>query len=374
MGTLVADCAGSPGCRRPHPRCGFPLAAHRAKFGRVHILDPFGITGQPTATYNPFEGLAGSPQWIEDGFEQAEAVCPVDASGGASEHFSASARTLIRALILYIVAERPVAEQNLVTLRQLLSQKEADFRATLTLMADHECEAIHGPARQQLARDAREAAGILSTAATNTEWLDSPAVAGSVKSSSFRFSDLKEEVATVFIVLPPAKIDTFSRWLRVLAVSVLREFTEDPLPGGGCLFVVDECAALGRLKALETALSVALGYGLRSWYFFQSAAQIEDIYNRKSREFFASTGTQIFADVSDDTTAKLVSATLGDETVLIGQKPNIQRVSRPLLAPELVRQERDLIVFQRGKPPLRARKIRWWKDKDMAALGRNERS
>ncbi len=348
-------------------------AAYREKFGPVHVLDPFGITGRQRATYNPLAGLAGSSKWIDDGFTQAEVICPKESVGGASEYFSSNARTLIRALILYIVSDRPESEQNLVTLRCLLSQGEQDFRKTLTEMAAHKIRAIHGPARQQLARDTKDYGNIISTVVTATEWIDSPSVSSCMETSSFRFADLKSEVATVFIVLPPAEINTFSQWLRVLTTSIYREFTQDPLPGSGCIFMVDECASLGRLNALEDALVVAPGYGLRVWYFFQSVAQIEDIYNRKSRDFFAATGTQIFSDVSDDTTARLVSETIGDETVLIGQKPNVQRVSRRLLAPELVRKQSGLIIFERMKSPVRARKIRWWLDKQMAGLGHNER-
>jgi len=34
--------------------------------------------------------------------------------------------------------------------------------------------------------------------------------------SDFRFADLKRTTATVFLVLPPDRLSTYSRWLRLL--------------------------------------------------------------------------------------------------------------------------------------------------------------
>ena len=35
-------------------------AAERARFGPVHVLDPFGVTGVPSASHNPFHELTRS--------------------------------------------------------------------------------------------------------------------------------------------------------------------------------------------------------------------------------------------------------------------------------------------------------------------------
>lgn len=42
-------------------------ARARSEFGQVHILDPFGVTGQPSAAYNPLSALdPDSPDIAED--------------------------------------------------------------------------------------------------------------------------------------------------------------------------------------------------------------------------------------------------------------------------------------------------------------------
>lgn len=64
---------------------------------------------------------------------------------------------------------------------------------------------------------------------------------------------------------------------------------------------------------------------------------------------------------------------IGNETVVVGAGKSAQRIARPLLAPELVRQEKRVIIFRRSQPPLRARRIRWFADKSFKELGRSER-
>lgn len=54
----------------------------------------------------------------------------------------------------------------------------------------------------------------MSGAQRHTHFLDSPRIAQVVGGSDFSFADLKNEVATVFLILPPDRLDTYSRWLR----------------------------------------------------------------------------------------------------------------------------------------------------------------
>ena len=71
-------------------------------------------------------------------------------------------------------------------------------------------------ANRYLSKSHREAAGVLSGAQRHTHFLDSPRIAAVVGGSDFAFADLKDGVATVFLILPPDRLDTYSRWLRLL--------------------------------------------------------------------------------------------------------------------------------------------------------------
>ncbi|MFG1431726.1 type IV secretory system conjugative DNA transfer family protein [Xanthobacter sp. V2C-8] len=346
----------------------------REEFGPVYVVDPFGIAGAPTCGYNPIGELAASPTIVEDAFRLAEALAPVEEGG--HPHFDPVARTLLRAIILYVATELPPDRQNLLSVREILNLPAKLLRERLEEMATHELDAVAGPARQHLGRDDRESAGVLSTCGRHTEWLDSPLVAAVVAKSDFQFRRLKEDVGTVFIVLPPDQISVFSRWLRLLTTCVVSEFTQSPGAGGKgpCLFVVDEAAALGRIDALENSNAVMAGLGLRLWGFWQDLGQLQAVYGKKADSFLANAGTQIFLSVADGTTAEKVSRALGNETVVIGSRPHTTRVGRPLLSPDQVRLEKNLIVFGRGLKPVRATAVRWFSDKHFKNLGHNERS
>lgn len=348
---------------------------HRAMMGDVFVVDPFGAAVAPdqAARYNPLDALIGSPAMIEEAFKLADAICPVGDRENA--HFTSTARTLIRALLLHVVTSAASDNRNLNTVRAILNLPAEAFTAELEEMAASELSAISGPARQQLARDPREGASVLSTAARATEWLDSPAVARSLTGSDFSFHELKNRPGTVYIVIPTPYMGAFGRWLRLLTVSVLSEFTRTPAPGatGNCLFMIDEAAALGRLDELQTANAVMPGYGLRLWTFWQDLSQIEESYGGAWQSFLASADTQIYFDVNDQMTCEEISGMIGNETVVIGAGKSTQRIARPLLAPELVRQEKRVIIFRRGRPPLRARRVRWFADKALKRLGRSER-
>src|SRR3546814_5928886 len=71
-------------------------------------------------------------------------------------------------------------------------------------------------ANRQLGKSDREAAGVLSSAQRHTHFLDSPRIVASTAASDFTFTGLKDTTATVFLCLPPDRLDTYARWLRLL--------------------------------------------------------------------------------------------------------------------------------------------------------------
>lgn len=94
----------------------------RSAFGPVHILDPFGITGGPSAGYNPLAALdPHSPDIVEDAALLADALV-YDAPGQAGEaHWNEEAKALITGLVLHVVANEPLHGCNLSTLREYLT-------------------------------------------------------------------------------------------------------------------------------------------------------------------------------------------------------------------------------------------------------------
>ncbi len=101
-------------------------------------------------------------------------------------------------------------------------------------------------------KEAKEFSGVLSSAQSNTHFLDSPVIRKSLegnKENDFSFADLKtaNERITAYLVLPLDRLPTFHRWLRLLVTSAMIDLTRAPVDINKppVRVILDEFAALG---------------------------------------------------------------------------------------------------------------------------------
>src|SRR3546814_15164982 len=71
-------------------------------------------------------------------------------------------------------------------------------------------------ANRHLGKSDREAAGVLSAAQRHTHFLDSPRMPAVLGHSDFTFADVKAQPTSVYLVLPPDRLATYARWLRLM--------------------------------------------------------------------------------------------------------------------------------------------------------------
>jgi type IV secretion system protein VirD4 len=352
----------------------------RRAFGLVHVLDPFGVTSEPTAAFNPLDGVdSESLDVAEDASTLAEALV-YDEPGMAGEaHWNEEAKALIAGILLMIVMRETGSQRNLSTLRAYLTLPPEAFAALLRRMQEmSEAEGlIARAANRHLGKSDREAAGVLSVAQRHTHFLDSPRMARVLGRSDFRFADLKKDNGTVFLVLPPDRLSTYSRWLRLLVTQGLLDMarTRDK-PGLPVLYILDEFASLGHLPAVERAMGLMAGYGVQLWPILQDIHQLRATYGQRAGTFLSNAGVLQVFGVNDNDSARLVSDLLGQETVVFqtmgraldseksGLSFSEQHVARPLLTTDEVRNlPRDaLLLFLAGQHPIIGCKLRYYRD------------
>jgi type IV secretion system protein VirD4 len=361
----------------------------REAFGPVHCLDPFGISGRATARYNPLDRLeADSLDLAEDAMTLADAL--VFDEHETEAHWNEEAKALISGIILYVVCHDDAAHRNLTSVRDYLTLAPDDFTALLTVMqaSDGAGGLIARAANRYLSKSHREAAGVLSGAQRHTHFLDSPRIAQVVNGSDFNFADLKEGVATVFLILPPDRLDTYSRWLRLLVAQSINEMARSsvkrPRP---VLFLLDEFAALGRLQPVERAMGLMAGYGLQLWPILQDIHQLRSLYGTNAGTFLSNAGVLQAFGVNDYDTADMLSKTMGRETITYetgGQSEKDVMVKDPerslsktqhlaarnLMDPnEIMKLASDTLLLMRvGENPLIVKKLRYYADKEFAGL------
>ncbi|MDP2375278.1 type IV secretory system conjugative DNA transfer family protein, partial [Reyranella sp.] len=147
------------------------------------------------------------------------------------------------------------------------------------------------------------------------------------------------------------------------------------------LLMLDEFPALGRLDFFESALAFMAGYGLKSFLIAQSLNQIEKAYGTNN-SILDNCHVRVSFATNDERTAKRVSDALGTATEIRDAKNyaghrlspwlghlmvSRQETARPLLTPGEVMQlpSDDELVLISGCPPIRAKKARYYEDRQL---------
>ena len=384
VGTIIPNLLDYPGpvvCIDPKGENARITARHRAKFGPVHVLDPFGVTGIASAAFNPLDRIdPAGLDLADDAMTLADALV-YDAPGEAGEaHWNEEAKALIAGLILHIVASEPPATRTLATLRERLTLAPAAFASLLETM-QRQGGLVARAANRHLGKSDREAAGVLSAAQRHTHFLDSPRMTAVLGHSDFTFTDVKARATTVYLVLPPDRLATYARWLRLMLAQGLTDLARAPAsPARPVLFLLDEFAALGRLEPIERAMGLMAGYGIQLWPILQDVHQLRALSDRRAGAFLSNAGVLQVFGVNDHDSAKLVSDLLGQETVVFetmsraidsdetGISFGSQHVGRPLLTPDEVRTLREdlQLLFLAGQRPIVAAKLKYFADREFA--------
>ena len=392
----------------------------RQRFGTVHVLDPFEVTGLPAAAYNPLDRLTPDSRDLgEDATSLADALVMDPPDQVSEAHWNEEAKALLAGLILFCVAHEDPDRRCLATVREYLTLPPDRLRALLELMQESDAAGglIARAANRFLGKADREAASVLSNAQRHTHFLDSPRIARVTSRSDFQFAELRHQITSVFLVLPPNRLDAYARWLRLLVSQALQDIARDaerlgiaPAPPEAstgpqgalgapetataaqgpseghqealqapALFLLDEFAALGRLEAVERAMGLMAGYGLQLWPILQDMSQLQALYGKRAGTFVANAGVQQVFGVNDFETAKWLSQTIGQETTAYRTqsfKPgdpaatSLNVTGRDLMTPDEIMQlpaELQLLRVQ-GTPTAIARKLRYYADPEFQGL------
>lgn len=376
-------------------------ARARAAHGPVHVLDPFGATGEPSSAFNPLAHLDPmSLDLAEDAALIADALVYDPPGQIGDAHWNEEAKALIAGVILHVVTTAPLEGRTLGAVRDLLTTAPDRFEVTLRDMQRNPAASglVARAANRHLGKSDREATGVLSSAQRHTHFLDSPRMVAALAHSDFAFTDLREHVASVFLVLPPDRLTTYARWLRLLVTQALNDLARSNSSGneadGRVLFLLDEFAALGRLEPIERAFGLMAGYGVQLWAILQDLHQLKATYGERAGTFMSNAGVIQVFNVADIDTASWVSRTLGVSTEAFytsgettssgsswggqggssqsssGASTTLNYAKRDLMTPDEVMRLPDnlMIVFRPGRSPLLASKVTYYAEPEFQGL------
>jgi len=309
-------------------------AMHRAnRGGKIMVLNPFNLFGMPSDGFNPVMALdPKSDDFADDALTLADAIIKTSPHD-RDPHWSQSAQDLVAALIMYARLIHLRADDddnigydgNLAFVRRCLGKKADDFRAVVEDMiatgekADCEELVIKASRWIDIDPDNKELNSILSTALTQTRWLDSKAIKRDLNvTNKIDFASLKNEPTTVYLILPAERMTTQSPWLRLMIAAIMQKLMKSASkPKVPSLLMFDEFAQLGHMSVIENNVALMRGYGVKLWAVFQDLAQAKDIYSQRWESFMGNAGVLNGFAPQDVVTAEYMSQRTGVTTIPI---------------------------------------------------------
>ncbi len=283
---------------------------YRQKLGPVFALDPFGVSGLPSARFNPLAGLVG-PTMVTDAQTLADAMVQ-----GDDDHWTSSARGLLTGLILHVATAPGLPVRDLPTVRRLLMR---NLTQTLEDMSKNTAapDVVVDVGEWGLNAAPEEWASIVSNAIEQTKWMASPQIAAVLQDGGEQidFNRYKDSVQSVYVCLPAPYFRTFSQWLRLVVAAALDTLTKQLNPDmpHPTRFVLDEVAQLGNLEKIESALTLSAGYGVQLWGIWQHLKDIERCYPRSGvGGWVSSSGLRLVFSVQDNETIRYFAAATGE--------------------------------------------------------------
>ena len=307
---------------------------------RVSILDPFGQAGLSSNRFNLLAELNPDSDLVIDDVATLTQAIIVDETDSRSQHWNNSARALLQGLILFTLT-LPKAERHLVTVRQLLTlthpalqaavqgaapdpgarkdeayylQHRTALEALLLAMANAEScfdGILSAIGKRFVGTPATERGSIVSTAAAQTDFLDSLPLRAISRQSDFRLDQLAEgPPTTLYLCLPVRMMQTHYRWLRMIvqqACTTLEKRGTYPRDRTPILFLMEEFTTLGHMDIMERAAAYFPGFGVKLWAVLQDTTQLRRYYQNSWETFLGNAGVvQTFAN-SDQTTLDYLS-------------------------------------------------------------------
>jgi type IV secretion system protein VirD4 len=313
----------------------FWSAEHRRKAGNEILhLNPFRVLGLPSTGFNPVAALDPEVDFVDDALGLAEAIIREE---GREPHWSASAQDLLCALIMY---SRLTGANggSLGHVRELLGKPSLAFVEDVKAMMKtgiergHEELTIKAARFRDITPESRELNAILSTAMTQTRWLDSRPVKADLARGTFDFSVLKERPVTIYLSLPGNRLGSHSPWLRLMLTAIVQKLLKDARPSKvPVLLMLDEAAQLHDPPVIRNGMTIFRGFGIKLLSVYQDVPQAKLVLGDRFESYTANAGVLQTLQAQDVTTAKFFSERSGERNadVLSYSSPVDQRTGIP---------------------------------------------
>lgn len=298
------------------------------KEGLVFIINPWGVLGDhyeklgfKPAKYNPLEVLdREDPNIVANAQTIASTICMI--GGSDKDMFWQSSAANILAAVLLWITDRPDEHRTLAQARMITSLSRKDFtdRYMIPMAAS---EAFDGAIRElispylDLANETYS--GIMANLSEAMKFMSDPQVKANTSGRSFSMKDVRDIPITVYVVIPPERMQAQRAWLRLVLAAATLTFKNSPMSTRDyqqrCMFLIDEFPSLGHIPNFTADISTMAGYGVDYTLVVQGLNQLKEHYKDGAGTILSNCAYKWFCNVNDLESAKYLSDSLGKKTV-----------------------------------------------------------
>ena len=303
------------------------------------------------------------------------------------------AEMLLKSLIYYLLATRPVEEQNLESCSELV--RAANNSGGGNLLSDLINKLpIEHPARKnyksiEIAPE-KTYGSILSTLQSKLGKFDSKEIAELTSTNTIDFPEIGKTKTAVYVI----SSDTHTAYdflLTIFFSQMIQQLYDFADQNGGRLpvptyFILDEFANIGRIPDFDKKISTSRSRKIQFSVILQNLDQLEAVYEKSFETIIGNCDTHVFLGSNSQKTVEYFSKALGNKTISresisinrdkaynktgTGESENI--MERALLTPdELRRFDMDkCIIFEKGIRPIQTKKYYYFKHKEAKLLDR----
>jgi type IV secretion system protein VirD4 len=291
-------------------------ARRRKEMGQeVRLLDPFGAVSRKTDALNPFDLFDRPGALLDADAEMLASLLAGDVGFHKEPFWDNWGRSLMAGVIAAVAETAPKGERHFGKVREILMSDDAVYNLA-ALIENH--EELNRLSKQNISSflpiTEQTRSGILSTAQSYLKVVNSDSALRSLSRSTISLDAVRKgEPMTIYIVIPPDKLESHGALLRLwVGALMLTVMGRKRRPKRSTLFLLDECAQLGEFGPLRQSMTLLRGYGLQVWPFFQDLSQLQRLYPKDWRTIFNNAGVFQLFGVANHLMAKESSELIGD--------------------------------------------------------------
>lgn len=305
----------------------------RKKFGsKIFRLDPFEICGPGSDTLNPLDFIDPKADDFLDQCRDLASMLIVRSGEQKDPFWDDSAELNVTGFTAFTCGFEPKKElRTLDTVRGIASSRHGYAKAIEIMQQVGECQGVIRRLGGLLTWFTGEAlSGVLSTFQRHTAFLDSPVVKRNTAASSFDPMILRRKKATIYLILPADRLISLAALQRMWVGTIMQRITAGvPTEKNPVLWLLDEYAHIGHMRAIEDAVTLKRGMGMRLWFFFQSVEQLKTCFGEHASTIADNIGTSQFFGINSYETAESISKRVGETTIRTVSKNRTVSSSSP---------------------------------------------